>query len=93
MTTPDRISNLINTYRTSRDLSQADLAEEMGVSQMTVSRWERGTVPRISNLGPILATCTGNGQKKAIRDLLAAATSLSTKEIRALTMVADVLAS
>lgn len=36
--TPDEIK----TFRTARKLSQADLAEKLGVDQATVSRIERG---------------------------------------------------
>jgi len=34
--------------RDSRALSAADFAAELGVSRMTVHRWETGTVPRLA---------------------------------------------
>ena len=34
---------LIRKYRMVRDMSQAEVATAMNVSQMTLSRWERGT--------------------------------------------------
>ena len=41
----------IKTKRTALGMTQEDLAEKLGVSHITVSRWERGdTLPRAKNV-------------------------------------------
>lgn len=39
-----RVANTIRSYRKREGLKQAALAERLGVSQSTLSRWERGLV-------------------------------------------------
>lgn len=48
MTAPstDRDSHPLRRFRAERNMSQEALARELGVSVLTVYRWEKGTMPR-----------------------------------------------
>lgn len=51
---PVRIGNAIRAARLARGLSQAQLAETLGVHRTTVGDWERGTSsPLLTELGPL----------------------------------------
>jgi DNA-binding XRE family transcriptional regulator len=43
----------VRTYRKSKNLTQQELAERLGVSDKSVSRWENGSYPDVSMLGPL----------------------------------------
>ena len=48
------LSSNIASLRKSRGLSQNDLGKKLGVSSLSVSRWERGDrVPRVEQLDAI----------------------------------------
>ena len=42
----DRDKHPLRQFRKTKGLSQEDLARELGVSVLTVYRWEKGTMPR-----------------------------------------------
>ena len=48
----------IASYRRARGLTQADLAQRLGVSVPTVQRWEAGAIPRARQV-PRLAEALG----------------------------------
>ncbi len=43
----------VRKYRKSKNLTQQDLAERLGVSDKSVSRWENGSYPDVALLGPL----------------------------------------
>ena len=43
---PDGLAERIRTYRLHHDLTQQDLAVQLGVTQQSVARWEQGSPPR-----------------------------------------------
>ena len=47
---PEGLAERIRNYRLDRDLTQRDLAEQLGVTQQSVARWEQGSPPRRSML-------------------------------------------
>ena len=48
---PDTLGRVIRDARHARDLTQVELAERLGVSQVAISRWEvGGTTPRLPHL-------------------------------------------
>jgi len=40
----------LRLWRKMHAMRQSDLAERLGVSRVTVSNWERGTVPQVARL-------------------------------------------
>ena len=42
---PEGLAERIRNYRLDRDLTQRDLAEQLGVTQQSVARWEQGSPP------------------------------------------------
>lgn len=49
-----RFSKTVRRLRQSANLSQTELADQIGVSQKTVSKWENGEVaPRLDRLSPL----------------------------------------
>jgi transcriptional regulator with XRE-family HTH domain len=43
---PDGLAERIRTYRLWRELTQRELADQLGVTQQSVARWEQGSPPR-----------------------------------------------
>ena len=43
----------LKKYRTQRNMTQQELADKLGVSNKSVSRWETGGYPDIATLGPL----------------------------------------
>lgn len=67
----DGISQL-KTYRNSKmpKLSQADLAKELGVSRLTVTRWESGKRKIDPTLVPVVSEKTGIPAKELRPDIV-----------------------
>jgi DNA-binding XRE family transcriptional regulator len=50
-TNPSTLGEYIRKWRMEQGISQASLAEKLGVNKMTIVNWEiKGMVPRIKNL-------------------------------------------
>jgi transcriptional regulator with XRE-family HTH domain len=43
---PDGLAERIRTYRLSHGMTQRGLADQLGVTQQSVARWEQGSPPR-----------------------------------------------
>ena len=43
---PDELGDRLRTYRIRRGMTQRALADELGVTQQSVARWEQGSPPR-----------------------------------------------
>jgi transcriptional regulator with XRE-family HTH domain len=53
----NRLGRVLAAVRERRDLTQGELAAAVGVSEHTISRWERGeTVPSLAHLAPLCRT-------------------------------------
>lgn len=61
----------LKSYRTERNLTQDDLAKELGVSSVSVSRWETGARSIDTDLLPSISEKTGI-PKSVLRPDLAA---------------------
>ena len=59
----------LKTYRADRDLTQDALAKELGVSSITVSRWETGARKIDTDLLPTVSEKTGIPKRKLRPDL------------------------
>lgn len=59
----------LRTYRTGRDLTQDALAKELGVSSITVSRWETGARKIDTDLLSEISTKTGIPKRQLRPDL------------------------
>ncbi|MGD0394227.1 MAG: helix-turn-helix transcriptional regulator [Acidimicrobiales bacterium] len=46
MEPPDGLAERIRTYRLKRGTTQRQLADQLGVTQQSVARWEQGSPPR-----------------------------------------------
>lgn len=42
---PDGLAEGIRAYRTAHGMTQRDLADQLGVTQQSVARWEQGSAP------------------------------------------------
>lgn len=61
------MSHPLTTFRAGKNLTQESLGEQLGVSSMTVSRWERGeTLPR-PKLWPKIQEATGLSPNDFVR--------------------------
>jgi transcriptional regulator with XRE-family HTH domain len=43
---PDELAERIRTYRLKHGMTQRELADQLGVTQQSVARWEQGSPPR-----------------------------------------------
>jgi transcriptional regulator with XRE-family HTH domain len=43
---PDGLAERIRTYRLKQGMTQRELADQLGVTQQSVARWEQGSPPR-----------------------------------------------
>ena len=43
---PDRLAQRIHAYRLRHGMTQRELADQLGVTQQSVARWEQGSPPR-----------------------------------------------
>jgi transcriptional regulator with XRE-family HTH domain len=43
---PDGLAERIRTYRLEHEMTQRELADQLGVTQQSVARWEQGSPPR-----------------------------------------------
>jgi transcriptional regulator with XRE-family HTH domain len=43
---PDGLAERIHTYRLNQGMTQRELADQLGVTQQSVARWEQGSPPR-----------------------------------------------
>ncbi len=43
---PDQLARRIRTYRAKHGMTQRELADQLGVTQQSVARWEQGSPPR-----------------------------------------------
>jgi transcriptional regulator with XRE-family HTH domain len=43
---PDLLAERIRAYRLKNEMTQRDLADQLGVTQQSVARWEQGSPPR-----------------------------------------------
>jgi transcriptional regulator with XRE-family HTH domain len=43
---PDRLAERVRAYRLTQGLTQRELADQLGVTQQSVARWEQGAPPR-----------------------------------------------
>jgi transcriptional regulator with XRE-family HTH domain len=43
---PDGLAERIRTYRLTHEMTQRELADQLGVTQQSVARWEQGSPPR-----------------------------------------------
>jgi transcriptional regulator with XRE-family HTH domain len=43
---PDGLAERIHTYRLKQGMTQRELADQLGVTQQSVARWEQGSPPR-----------------------------------------------
>ncbi len=43
---PDQLAQRIRTYRAKHGMTQRELADQLGVTQQSVARWEQGSPPR-----------------------------------------------
>ena len=46
MEPPDGLAERIRTYRLTHGVTQRELADQLGVTQQSVARWEQGSPPR-----------------------------------------------
>lgn len=46
MVPPDGLAERLRTYRLQQGVTQRELADELGVTQQSVARWEQGSPPR-----------------------------------------------
>ncbi len=46
MEPPNGLAERIRTYRLTHGMTQRDLADQLGVTQQSVARWEQGSPPR-----------------------------------------------
>lgn len=53
MEPPDGLAERIRTYRLRHGMTQRELADQLGVTQQSVARWEQGSPPRRYMLGAI----------------------------------------
>lgn len=53
------MSDALTSYRKTRGITQETLAEEIGVSSITVSRWETGARKIDTELVPVISEKTG----------------------------------
>jgi transcriptional regulator with XRE-family HTH domain len=49
----DELAERIRTYRLKHGMTQRELADQLGVTQQSVARWEQGSPPRRYMLGAI----------------------------------------
>jgi transcriptional regulator with XRE-family HTH domain len=43
---PDGLAQRIRSYRATHEMTQRELADQLGVTQQSVARWEQGSPPR-----------------------------------------------
>ena len=55
MAPPESLAERLRTYRLKHGMTQRDLADQLGVTQQSVARWEQGSPPRRYMLGVIEA--------------------------------------
>jgi transcriptional regulator with XRE-family HTH domain len=58
---PGGLAERIRTYRLSHGMTQRELADQLGVTQQSVARWEQGSPPRRYMLRAIDALLEGPG--------------------------------
>lgn len=51
--TESEFADRLRKYRKSKNMTQQELAERLGVSDKSVSRWENGSYPDVALLGPL----------------------------------------
>ena len=66
-TSPESLAERLRTYRLKHGLTQRELADQLGVTQQSVARWEQGSPPRRYMLGVIEALVEQAGADRAAR--------------------------
>ena len=70
---PDGLAGRIRAHRLKRGVTQRDLADQLGVTQQSVARWEQGSPPRrymLRIIESLLEADAGDGQPTDLAEII-----------------------